>query len=592
MQTRASLLALAAALTAAFSTPLASATLDHESLAGPTPFASPPPRLHRQMEWFRWHPNARSLQERASRFGSAAVIGLASMRDLESLREQYGFDDTRAIGDLHAAEVSVDPAQLRALLANAPTDPRVRYIAPVGPPRHLLGMPNDPLLRTINPAIGLPAEWQFAVSHVERALELSPGSPAIVVGTIDSGVADVPDLAGKVDSRWSITHDGTLTLVPELEGNDTEGHGTAVASLIAANVGDGFGMAGFGGATRLIAVRDDLLTDTSIAVSLMKLVSLGARIVNMSFGGHTPDAPIVLDAIHKAAAAGVLLVAAAGNEAGRVDYPAADLQPPGGGRSFGLAVGASNFDGGLADFSNTGENVSLVAPGNYDGMCSGVLVAMAALTPALDQSCYPIWPGDGGARYAYLAGTSFSAPEVAGIAALIWAARPELLNYEVADLLKRSARRGTATGWTPTLGCGVLDAGAALELATGGPSRSNSADTSCAASSDGPATWPAAVTLPCVTAVAASAKWGTVARLQFRAGGTSGEFAPTIIVKKNGKGVALLTHDFVDLEPGRVYSLPWRVPRVKKSGFYTFCVTLSDRTANKSAPSCGPIRMS
>ena len=72
--------------------------------------------------------------------------------------------------------------------------------------------------------------------------------------------------------------------------------------------------------------------------------------------------------------------------------------------------------------------------------------------------------GTGGAQYGYLAGTSFAAPEVAGVAALIWAARPQLENYQVADIIKQSAQR--AGGWTPTEGCGLLDAGAALELTT------------------------------------------------------------------------------------------------------------------------------
>ena len=52
-----------------------------------------------------------------------AVLGLESMRDLASLRDAYGFDRVEAIPELHAAEVSVDPAQLRSLLANAPGDP-------------------------------------------------------------------------------------------------------------------------------------------------------------------------------------------------------------------------------------------------------------------------------------------------------------------------------------------------------------------------------------------------------------------------------------------------------------------------------------
>jgi subtilisin family serine protease len=248
------------------------------------------------------------------------------------------------------------------------------------------------------------------------------------------------------------------------------GHGTAVASLIAANVGDGFGMAGFGGASHLITIHEWAFTDVSTAATLMKLDSLGVRIVNMSFGGAALATPIMLDAIHKAAADGMLLVAAAGNSSHAVAHPAADVQPAGGVQSYGLAVGASDTHGNLTFFSNAGANLSLLAPGGDGGPCSGVLVAIAPLGNGFDDSCYPSWAGAGGAFYAYVSGTSFSAPEVAGIAALVWAARPELKNYQVADIIKQSARRD-AGGWTPTMGCGVLDAGAALELAM---SRSNS----------------------------------------------------------------------------------------------------------------------
>ena len=431
------------------------------------------------MHWFHSPPSARRLQSRPAAFGSVAMLGLESMRDLGSLRNDYGFDRVHAIPELHAAEVSVDPTQLRSLLASAPGDRRLRYVSPVGPSRSILGPPNDPLLWTADPVLGIPYEWQFGAAGMDRALELSPGSPAIVVGTIDSGVARVPDLAGKIDGRWSFVN-GLEPVATDID--DGTGHGTAVASLIAANGDDGFGMAGFGGASHLISFRVDQLNDPAIAVALTKLVSLGVRIVNMSIGGSTPDEPILVDALHKAAAAGVLLVAAAGNSSSFVAYPAADLQPAGGGRSFGLAVGASNFGGALADFSNSGEHLSLVAPGDYAGLCSGVLVAIPPVTELLDNSCYPTWAGGGGARYAYLPGTSFSAPEVSGVAALIWAARPELKNYEVADIIKRSARRSAGTGWTPTMGCGQLDAAAALELATG---RSSTAP-ACSAADDSP----------------------------------------------------------------------------------------------------------
>ena len=458
-----------------------------------------PPKLHRPMQWFHWHPAGASLQERAQHFGSTAVVGLESMSDLEPLRRHYGFEHVRRIPSLRAVEVRVDSGPLHALLVEGTDDPRIRYVSPVGPARRVMGTPNDPLVQTVDSLTGQPYEWQFAASHVDRALDFTPGDPAVVVGIIDTGVAEVPDLAGKIDGLWSVAPDGNLTSEPLSDGNDDTGHGTAVASLIAANVSDGFGMAGFGGAAHVIAVHagyHGYFHDTSVARALMKLDALGVRIVNMSLGGTSPSQPILIDAIHKAAADGILLIAASGNAHAEVSWPAAALQPSGGGRSFGLAVGASDFGGGLASFSNAGKHLSLVAPGAYGDTCSSaVLVALPPATVSEESYCHPHWAGPGGTAYGYYPGTSFAAPEVAGVAALVWAARPQLRNDQVADIIKQSARRDVGTGWTPTMGCGVLDAGAALELATSHTAaewavRNTSDVATCSADGEQPAAWP------------------------------------------------------------------------------------------------------
>jgi subtilisin family serine protease len=485
--------------TARFAAALIAALTALAIVAGAS-LASPPPKLSgKHMYWYRWHPSTRTLQGR-TRFGSTAVLGLESMHDLASLRAAYGFERVRAIPALHAAQVSVDAAHLRTLLANAPTDPRVRYVSPVGSSRKATSMPNDPFLHTIDGRTGLPYEWSFAASRVERALDFSQGNPGVVVGVIDTGVSDIPDLAGKIDSLWSIS--GTEVTQSPREGNDDYGHGTAVASLIAANVDDGFGMAGFGGKTHVIVVHAGSgghFFDTSVAIALAKLDSLGARIVNMSLGSQTPSEPILVDAIHKAAADGMLLVASSGNDHSHyVGWPAADLQPADGGRSYGLAVGATTVDGHRAPFSDWGKHLSLVAPGDYGGLCTGLVVSIPS-SSLFDDMCFLTWTGEGGARYGNISGTSFAAPEVAGIAALIWAARPELKNYQVADIIKQSARRDTGTDWTPTMGCGQLDAGAALELAM---SRSAAAwaepeqddDAVCSDAGDQPPTWPSELT--------------------------------------------------------------------------------------------------
>jgi Subtilase family len=455
-----------------------------------------PKKSGAQMHWYHSHQSARDLRARKTKIGPTAVIGVRSMQDLASLRATYGFDHVRAIPTLHAVEIRVDASQLQSLLANAPSDPRIRYVSGRGHTRGAASMPNDPFLHSIDPETGIPYEWVFAAMHVDRAFDLSQGDARIVVGVLDTGVDNVPDLKGKIDSLWVVN--GTTVSQAPLDDNDDTGHGTAVASEIASKVNDHLGPAGVGGATHVIAIRagsNASFDDTSIAIALMKLDSLGVRIVNMSLGGRYPSEPILVDAIHKAAADGLLLVASAGNDAldddGHVGWPAADLQPSDGGRSYGLAVGATTVDGVRASFSDRGKHLSLVAPGTYRD-ASGLLVALPT-TSAYDLN-HRNWFGEGDAHYGNLAGTSFASPLVAGIAALIWAVRPELKNYQVADIIKQSAERAEGSDWTPEMGCGILDAGAALELATSRPAAAwtdlPQSDVVCSAGGDRPATWP------------------------------------------------------------------------------------------------------
>jgi subtilisin family serine protease len=491
-----------ARITAVLLSALAAAAIS-TSLASAASLSRPPALHSAHVGWYRWHPTARVLHRH---FGSKIVLGLASMRDLQSLRVEYGFQHVQTIPALHAAEVQVNRAQLHALLTRGTHDPRIRYVSPLGPGRQRLSVPNDPYLSTIDASTNLPYEWTFFATHVDQALQFTQGDPSLDVGIIDSGISYIPDLAGKIDSLWTV-HGTTVT--QDFTSNDQYGHGTMVASVIAANDGDGFGMAGFGGATHIIGVHTTdgngpSIHDTQAAVALTKLVSLGVRIVNMSFGGSTPSEPPLVDAIHLAAAKGVLLIAAAGNDGrGSVSWPAADLQPSGGGRGYGLVVGATDVNGNRATFSNWGDRLSLMAPGTYDNTQGGpgVLLALPPVSQVegLVASATGLpditpWLGPNGSKYTYASGTSFSAPEVAGVAALILAARPDLTNYQVADILKESAHRESAD-WTPGMGCGILDAGAALELATSRPASAwaetpNADGAACSALGNAPATWP------------------------------------------------------------------------------------------------------
>ena len=196
--------------------------------------------------------------------------------------------------------------------------------------------------------------------------------------------------------------------------------------------------------------------------SIVYAVDHGAKIINMSFGGPM-SSPAEQSAIAYAAAHGVLLVAAAGNSGqngNQPSYPAALLQPLGsnGVGGIGLAVAASNLSGARASFSNYGSYISLAAPGEN---------VFGALSSSADPNYWPrqSLPGSVSGSYGYGSGTSYSSPEVAGAAALVWAANPGLRATDVAGILKQSA--SGHGGWNENTGYGILDAAAAVASAQG-----------------------------------------------------------------------------------------------------------------------------
>lgn len=302
-------------------------------------------------------------------------------------------------------------------------------------------------------------EWQYAAVKADLVPEsVQRAAAALTIAVVDTG-ADVsaPDLAAKAPTTWNVrTNSGDVA--------DGNGHGTFVASLAAGSPTNGEGMAGTGGDARLLVVQagaaDGSFTDVQEAAAIVWAVDKGAKIVNLSLGGR--DTSVAeRRAIDYAVGKGVLLVAAVGNDGGAgnpVEYPAALLQPPGsngvGGR--GLAVAASTLTGRHASFSNSGSHVSLAAPGE------NVFGAVSAASPA-DRYPRVALPGSAAGLYGFASGTSFAAPQVAGAAALVWAANPSLSADQVASILEQTASGRGA--WTPELGFGVLDVAAAVTRA-------------------------------------------------------------------------------------------------------------------------------
>jgi subtilisin family serine protease len=360
----------------------------------------------------------------------------------------------RRVSPLHVAEVrSAEPgfaSGLRKL-------PGIRFVQGVRARRS----DAEPALTLTS--WGAPYEWQFVATHADAVpTAVLQAASSVTIAVIDTG-ADLgaPDLAAKSPRAYNIRTGSPIV-------TDINGHGTFVSSLAAGSTTNGVGIAGFGGNARLLVVKasgnDGTLTDLDEAKAIVYAVDHGARVINLSIGG--PDTSATeRRGIEYAAARGVLLVAAVGNEFGQgdpVEYPAALLQPVGsnGQGGLGLAVAASTVQGERAFFSNTGSQVSLAAPGEE------VFGAVASTAP---HAAYPrVTLSGSNGFYGFASGTSFAAPQVAGAAALVMAANPLLRVDEVAQILKDSAS-GQGV-WTPTLGYGILDVAGAVARAQGRPS--------------------------------------------------------------------------------------------------------------------------
>ncbi|TDC31567.1 type VII secretion-associated serine protease mycosin [Micromonospora sp. 15K316] len=263
----------------------------------------------------------------------------------------------------------------------------------------------------------------------ERLAPLATGA-GVTVAVIDSGVDQAHrQLAGRV-------LDGTDLLDPGGDGSrDCAGHGTGVASIIAAAPRAGVAFRGLAPGARILPVRVSeqqvvagresgrTVSAAEFARAIRWAVDHGAEVLNLSVVLYT-DHPAVRSAVGYALARDVVLVAAAGNL-----HEAGDPRPYPAAYDGVLGVGAIGADGARAPFSQTGPYVDLVAPGSD--------VLMAA-------------PGRGHHR---AEGTSYAAPFVAATAALLREYRPGLSAAQVAERIVASADPAPDGGY----GAGVLN---------------------------------------------------------------------------------------------------------------------------------------
>ena len=289
---------------------------------------------------------------------------------------------------------------------------------------------------------------QDADIDAPEAWATSTGSPGVTVAIIDSGVDYThPDLAPNYAG-------GQDFINGDLDPMDDQGHGTHVAGIIAAAMNNPTGdpaapegVVGVAPNARILAYKvcaaDGSCSDFAIEQAIAQAVADHARVINMSFGG--PDYSQSMDeALQAAWAAGLVLVAAAGNN-GTTDlgYPAALPNV--------VSVGAFDEDDNRASFSTYGNWVDIAAPGNV--IMSSYPMAQCAVTAN---------PGDTGC-YTWLSGTSMASPFVAGAAALVWSRGDVASNQQVVDILLGSADPVGVSGarldsWTIHGGLNVANA--------------------------------------------------------------------------------------------------------------------------------------
>lgn len=346
----------------------------------------------------------------------AAVAQLAT--DLAPL----GVRVTTQFRIIPAVAAVIDPDRLEELLAN----PNIDYVEP--------DYLNEPTAQT--------TPWGITRVNAPTAWAFTKGSGASV-GIMDTGIdEDHPDLnpinginlvtGGTARSDW----DDNSPICIASNGY----HGTHVAGTVAA-LDNAIGVVGVAPEASLYALRvfdpegAGLNTCTALTSDIVEAIQWattnGLDVINMSFRNLYP-AFAEADALFAAYSADVFPVAGAGNDylSGQIGFPA--------GFPHAIAVAAINSSDEVVSFSNTGPEIELAAPG------------------------YVVYSTLGGGEYGFKSGTSMASPHVAGVAALVRAAQPDLGVDEVRQVLRSTAQDIDATGFDWASGYGVVDAGAAV----------------------------------------------------------------------------------------------------------------------------------
>lgn len=361
------------------------------------------------------------------------------------------------------------------VLALLSSDPRVEY-AELNTICHATTTPNDPEYTF---------QWHFPAVNAPSAWEISAGS-GIVVAILDTGIAyeDHPIPSHELDTVYEeVTQyyrapdfSGT-NFVPgydfvndDAHPNDNSAHGTHVAGTVAQTTNNSIGAAGLAFDCSLMPVKvldySGSGAASELADGIYWAADNGAQVINMSLGwfpGYDPGAT-VHDAVEYAYNQGVVLVASTGNwGTGTVSFPAAYPEV--------IAVGATKYDNQIADYSQYGPELEVMAPGgdvyldeNGDGEVDGVL-QQTFIGHRFGPPEVLADPTD--FDYYFYDGTSMAAPHVAALVALM-IANGQTGIENIRTILHETAVDLGEAGRDDFYGYGLIDAYSALTYNSGG----------------------------------------------------------------------------------------------------------------------------
>jgi subtilisin family serine protease len=315
------------------------------------------------------------------------------------------------------------------------------------------------------------------------------------VGVIDGGVDfSHPDLAGGIDvaRSCSFIYDHTPTADPQEIANgdcsnkaavqDLQGHGTHVATTIAGRV-NGIGIAGVAPEATIVGLKACTIAGfcfaDSVAAALRYAGDQQLDVVNLSLfadpylyfcaneAGQRAMLRDLQDAARYAQQRGVVIVAAAGNEANDLGHPTIDdISPDWPPDSAivrevrnncrvtpaelpGVVTVSASGVSTLASYSNVGSPVDVTAPGGDAPQTPGSVFGRGRILAGWSSTdATGFWEAmaganravmSGGGRYVWISGTSMASPHAAGVAALIRQLHPGMPQGAVAALIRSSA---------------------------------------------------------------------------------------------------------------------------------------------------------